>query len=272
MKTDISVDSLFLNSSLYSPVMFEEREIEEVIDVLFNSNIHFDCFCVECNKESTFKIDDSTPQFQSIHSGSPTYLKQRFLNQYNIPFRRVFECQRNNNHKYYFSFRIVNNEITKVGQYPSAASIEINNIKKYQKILSKDYREFSKALGLFSHGVGVGSFVYLRRIFENLIEEMRMEASKESNWDEEKYRSSRMDEKIMILSYKLPKILVDNRRLYSIVSKGIHELTEEECLSLFPNVKLAIELILDEKIYLIEKQEKSDSVRSFISATIEKFK
>jgi hypothetical protein len=35
----------------------------------------------------------------------------------------------------------------------------------------KRYKKFTKGLGLAAHGVGIGSFVYLRRIFENLIEE-----------------------------------------------------------------------------------------------------
>ncbi len=59
---------------------------------------------------------------------------------------------------------------------------------------------------------------------------------------------------------------------FAILSKGIHELTEQECLDLFPKVQLAIELILDEKIYQKEKQMKISSVKSFVSATIEKFK
>lgn len=36
--------------------------------------------------------------------------------------------------------------------------------------------------------------------------------------------------------------------VYAILSKGIHELEEEECRRYFPILKLAIELILDQKI------------------------
>ena len=38
-----------------------------------------------------------------------------------------------------------------------------------------------------------------------------------------------MDEKIVMLRTELPQFLVDNREWYGLVSKGIHELTEEEC-------------------------------------------
>ena len=40
-------------------------------------------------------------------------------------------------------------------------------------------REFTKAIGLAANGVGIGSFVYLRRIFENLVFQAFDEAKKE---------------------------------------------------------------------------------------------
>ena len=45
----------------------------------------------------------------------------------------------------------------------------IPEIAKYKAVLGTQYREFSKAIGLFAHGIGIGSFVYLRRIIENLV-------------------------------------------------------------------------------------------------------
>ncbi len=36
--------------------------------------------------------------------------------------------------------------------------------------------------------------------------------------------------------------------MYSILSKGIHELSEEECLQYFKLMKIGIELILDEQL------------------------
>ncbi|MGE7954793.1 hypothetical protein [Lysinibacillus xylanilyticus] len=62
-----------------------------------------------------------------------------------------------------------------------------------------------------------------------------------------------MDDKIKLLQNKLPEVLIENRAVYGIMSKGIHELSEDECLALFPDVKLGIELILDEKLYEQEK-------------------
>lgn len=260
------INKLFLELPLYNPLKLEEEEVIQEIVTIFlshgSSEKLFDCYCVDCEKESTFKF--FIKEFDN--NGSV-----KSLNKYVIPERIVFRCQRNSNHYYSYLFKICNNEITKVGQSPSLASIESHSIQKYRKILSNDYRDFSKAMGLFSHGIGSGSFVYLRRIFENLIEEKKHEAIEHHSLDEEVFSNSRMDEKIKMLKDLLPNILVENRKLYSILSKGIHELSEEECLSLFPNLKLAIELILDEKIYILEQQKKIKTVQNFVSSTVEKY-
>lgn len=63
-------------------------------------------------------------------------------------------------------------------------------------------------------------------------------------------------EKIEKLQDKLLCFLVDNNILYGILSKGIHELTEKECLLYFDYVKQAIEVMLDENIEMIEKNKK----------------
>jgi hypothetical protein len=60
------------------------------------------------------------------------------------------------------------------------------------------------------------------------------------------------DQKIEVLHGYLPQLLVDNKNLYGIVSKGIHELSEEECLTMFPCIRTGIELKL-----LLATQRKS---------------
>ena len=65
-----------------------------------------------------------------------------------------------------------------------------------------------------------------------------------------------MDEKINLLKSYLPEYLIENRKIYSILSKGVHELSEDECLTFFDTVKLGIELILDEKVEKEIKRKK----------------
>jgi hypothetical protein len=154
----------------------------------------------------------------------------------------------------------------KIGQHPSVADFSEREIKKYRKVLGEEkYKELNRAVGLTTHGVGIGAFVYLRRIFEGLIEEAHIEASKDAGWDEAQYKSKRMDEKILLLANHLPSFLSENKGLYTILSKGIHELSEEECLTYFQVVKVGIELILDEKIEKIERHKKIKDTKSSLS-------
>ena len=91
-------------------------------------------------------------------------------------------------------------KLIKIGQYPSIGDILTPDIKKYRKVLSDEkLKEFHKAIGLKAHGVGIGSFAYLRRILEYLIEEAHQKAKKEegTNWDEVKYETKkRYNEKV----------------------------------------------------------------------------
>lgn len=272
MTNQLSPDYLFLELGLYQSIEMTDDHSSKFESFLKNpSEIQFDCYCIECQKDSTFKhyLIRGNQQTYSIHNHPPNALDRI---QSHEPFNFLLECQRNKSHISSFSFLIRNEKLTKIGQFPSAADIQLHKIKRYRKVLSNDYRDFSKAIGLYSHGIGIGSFAYLRRIFENLIDENRLKAAKDPKWDNTIFEQSRMDEKIKLLKEYLPSILVENRNLYSILSKGIHELTEKECLNLFPKVKLAIELILDEKLHLMETEEKVKSVKDFVSATIGKFK
>lgn len=124
----------------------------------------------------------------------------------------------------------------------------------------------TRAAGLASHGVGIGAFVYLRRIFEAIIEKARGAAAVLPGWNEDPFRNARMDEKIALLKAHLPPFLVENRALYVILSTGIHSLTEDQCLTAFPMVKLGIELILDEELERARRDEKVAAARKGLSA------
>lgn len=157
------------------------------------------------------------------------------------------------------------NSIQKIGQKPSVADLLSGELSKYRKILKGKYSEFSKAIGLKAHGIGVGSFVYLRRIFEDLIDEAHLLAQQAQSWNESAYQQARMNEKILLLKDNLPQALVNNASLYSILSKGIHSLTEDECLTYFDTLKVGIELILDEKIERKEREEKTKRMAAEIA-------
>lgn len=244
----------FIKLPLYEKVKFNENDEDKILEFLNFKGV-FDNYCPECNEHSIFKRD--IPYHLTIY-----YDTQNIIG----IFSREFKCSRNENHKLYFTFSKTNNTIEKVGQLPSLATLSMFDVQKYSKVLDKKYfQELTKAIGLVSHGIGVGSFVYLRRIFEFLINDSSTEAKTKTNWDYELYNKSRMAEKIDLLKDELPNFLVENKSLYGILSKGIHELSEEECLDSFQIVKLGIELILDEKIEKINRQKKMEEAKKALN-------
>ena len=222
------------------------------LQALKSSNGPIDIFCVECQKESTFRPSHNfllkCNSASNITSGE------------NEIFMAELSCARNNSHHLFFIFRVFNKTISKIGQHHSIADINIEFVKRYKKVLGNErFKEFSKAIGLVTHGIGIGSFVYLRRIFEGLIFDAYDHIKKQVSLGE--FKAKRMEEKIELLKDYLPTFLVENKSLYSILSVGIHSLTEKDCLSYFQTVKIGIELILDEKIDEMNRKEKAEQIK-----------
>jgi len=238
-----SYEEVFLDIPLYKELLYDKDQQDSVLDNLKNFKFTFDCYCLECESQSVFRR--KSPNVQ--------YPQTAVLGTYEV----IFGCSRDRDHELIFIFYFGEEKFQKIGQIPSIADLQKAEIQKYHIILGDEkYREFSRAIGLVAHGVGIGSFVYLRRIFESLIEEAHEIASGQSDWDEDGYSDSRMEEKITKLKDYLPEFLVKNRKIYSILSKGIHELSEEECLTHFEALKVGIEIILDQKLEEKKREEK----------------
>jgi hypothetical protein len=231
-------------------------------DIYYFSN-NFDAHCLDCGKETTY-------QPQTRYGGQQLL---EISENRNEDFTRIFHCTRNQSHRVTVHFKLHKAKIIKTGLFPSIADLSNHEIKKYKGVLDNEsYNELSKAIGLVSHGVGIGSFVYLRRIFESLVEEAHKVATKNSPWDEDQYCRSRMDEKVLMLKNYLPEFLIANRSIYSILSLGIHSLDEQTCLDHFEAIKVSIELILDKKIEKRMREEKVRAVTAKITSLTQRLK
>jgi hypothetical protein len=180
-------------------------------------------------------------------------------------FDLEFRCTRTQSHRLRFYFSIKDNKICKIGQYPSLADLHQSDISKYRTVLKDKYPELARAIGLHAHDVGIGSFVYLRRVFEHLINKASEAASQETGWDEQAFEKERMPEKIKLLADHLPDFMVENANIYGILSTGIHELTEDECRTYFATVKMGIKLILDEEISRKEREANIKTTKNEIA-------
>ena len=232
--------------------------VKEKIYELMTFSGTIDAYCIWCKKESVFRSNPTS-----------RWVLSQWLSQIENDLQEFgWYCAHDNDHhyrSYYFTTK-GSNVFQKVGQFPSVADFQIPQAGKYRKILREDqYKEFTRGIGVAAHGVGIGSFVYLRRVFENLIEEAHAKAMAENKeFLNDEYLKARMDDKIKIVKDYLPEFLVENRNLYAILSKGIHDLSEDECLKYFESVKIGIEQILDEKIIQKEKAEKAQNAREAI--------
>ncbi len=274
----------FLKEPLYSSYIINDSNYREVIRTEFFQGT-LDTYCLECERESVFQSEVRLPIIEPIAHNQPAKNLEELLskgtawfiqeelnagvneiiNNHALKDRTFivkFYCTRVPLHPLFFYFLVKNSTLSKIGQYPSIADLQTDVLKKYRKTLDKQlFGEFNRAIVLYTHDIGIGSFVYLRRIFESLIEKAHTMAFYIEGWDEEKYKKCGVDERILLLRKYLPNFLVENRKIYIILSKGIHSLTEDECLQFFEPIKLGIELILDEKIEQEEKTLKISSTR-----------
>jgi hypothetical protein len=228
--------------------------------VFFGGTI--DAFCPYCKKESVFQRNENAAPLDYMSwqygitnpSTATTYFAWRF------------ECTRNEQHRFtsYFVFR--NATLMKIGQFPSVADFQIPEVEKYERLLGTErHRELVRAIGLAAHGVGIGSFVYLRRVFESLIEDAHQVALTTDGFNDVEYRSMRTEEKILALKSFLPDFLVENRAIYSILSTGIHALTERECLEHYEPMRVGIELILDQRLEQEKRRDKEVEAKKAIA-------
>ena len=229
-----SIDEIAFERSLYEPLRVCKEDRATLRKVRWG-DFKVDGWCINCGRESIFRSERRTytPRFDADPFAPGT-------------ISLGIECERDASHRYEFWFRLANDELTKVGQFPSIEDIGGDELRKFRKLLGdQQFGELKRANGLFSHGIGIGSFVYLRRVFERQIwsHYANLEAV---NGPIENFETLRMDEKIGALSAVLPPALVSNKAAYSLLSKGIHELDEETCREYFPVVFNAIVIILQQ--------------------------
>lgn len=236
-----------LEIPLYEKFRFAAEIEEAVVDlmVLRYRLLQFDSHCVECGKNSTFHC-------QAVFNSEVT-LRDLASNGH---WEREATCSREKRHRMYFYFEMAAGFVTKVGQSPALVELHLPEVQRYRSALGQDYADLARAIGLATHGIGVGSFVYLRRVFENLIEEARAASVAAGQHQDANFKDKRMHEKIGMLSGQLPEFLVENSTIYSILSVGIHSLTEDRCLEVFPIMRTGIELILDQKLERLERAKK----------------
>lgn len=263
-----SVEKLCLELPLYAKIDIPESNIN-LIKELNSFKGTVTCYCPECRDDSIFKAqNDQFPKFPGM--GMTAEVETKYLLQDRL-VEIVLYCVRNQNHQNArFYFQIYQKQLIKIGQYPSLADMAVIKLKAYQKVLSKDdYKDLNRAIGLAAHGVGIGSFVYLRRIFERIIFAAKARAIAEGDAIDEERFNKRMEDRIDILKKYLPQSLVENKQIYGILSLGIHELNEDICLDAFEIIKSGITIMLDEEIRQREEEQNRKTFKKGFQSILE---
>lgn len=271
------IEELLTIKGLYDEIEITINDLEELEKYLSESEYTdntLDCFCKECGEKRIFEFFRSEvkytnklmiPNINTTEDRKKPTKNERYNKYLNKRYTLTYFCTRDREHSLFFDLIITDDKLIKIGQYPSIASLLQPEINRYKSVLGEYYIEFSKAVGLYSHGIGVGSFIYLRRIIEKLLYEKFKENSQIINVDVDKFNQMKFENKIELLEEYLPQALVENKNLYGIISKGVHELDEKDCLEMFPNIRIGIELILDDILAEKEREEKEKILKRFVS-------
>ena len=282
-----SRDNVFANflvtEGLYNEIEITKDNIYELAD-LIQGYVKIDIYCPECGENRVFSC---TPILYFCYDDHKQEINARYLEEEIVSWQHIqndngtwtwtnksiendtrlmtfkFICAMDNTHHLDYIVLTDGNKMKKIGQYPSVADLSFPELKEYRKVMTKeDEKELKRAIGLFASGIGVGSFVYLRRIFERIIVTASKKAIEEGNITEEEYNKAHVDERIKLLADYLPKSLVKNTIFYGIISKGIHELSEDDCLKYFPVMQSFILMIFRqwEKMRRDEEEEKKLAV------------
>lgn len=274
----VDLQSVFIKDPLYTEYVLSDISVEDALNILFcvkesscDKTHSIDSFCPKCLKDTTFFSKDSDRQtFSNVSLSISSRSGGGFIKYLEDigTFERIFYCPRalkDRNHDQTFLFKVLDGKIIKIGQLPSISDLATTDIEKYKKIDKDIYFELNRAIGLSAHGIGVGAFVYLRRIIEKYIVERKLqELTQAGQITVLDFENKRFSDKLMIIKSALPDFLINNPKIYSILSKGIHVLKEEECRSYFPLLRNAIEIILDEQIEQMEKINKNKKISQLL--------
>lgn len=63
----------------------------------------------------------------------------------------------------------------------------------------------------------------------------------------------------------LPEFMAEHPELYSILSKGVHELTEEECARELPMLRQAIELIMEDRVTEQRRRKQREAASKLVA-------
>ena len=250
---------LLTSAPLYDELKLNALESLQLVNGLRFSGLRIDLHCPGCGQSSTFVHAPFAADGGFIQTLEPNAAWQTFadLRRFELRCARTpghvaticVQSQVKSDGMLDLTGKVLSTTHSKIGQLPTFADLEIARIDEYRRLVDDvDLAELKRAAGLAAHGIGIGAFVYLRRVFERLVENAHKIAASDPNWIESEFSQEgvRLEEKILKLRGHLPEFVIANRGIYGIISKGLHELSEEECRAAYPTIEESVLMMLDQ--------------------------
>lgn len=285
--------NLLQHEGLYKKIKITEENIEQLIEFI-GGECKISIYCPECRAERVFSAKSFIVHFDNGHNSGKDFVnnfqgrlkRERFIgvndsvknakdwmlknwSEFEFPITMMITlcCAMDSTHRLDYVIHAYEKHLIKIGQYPSIATLSFSELDEYKHVMDDSIRkEFGTALGLFANGVGIGAYTYLRRIFETILMKASKTAIDEGKIEKVAFNEAKVTDKIKMIKDELPETIVDNPVLYGIISKGIHELSEEECIEYFPVMKDSILLILNQW----EKKREEIETKKRLNASISK--
>lgn len=273
------------NSEINDTITISENSIETVFEFIKDRSA-YDYYCSICNRIKTYvqnqkqsvivnstfndnqainmyypKLEDAiisydTSEYSSFGNNHTTM--NMYENNSRFFIFKKFGCP-TCNEKLTMIFLYEKNSITKIYQSFISDIIRDEDIQRFKKmkLLSEnDLKELDKSNQCKKLGMNVASFVYMRRIFENMLQRIYEEHKTEISLKDpsKEFTDLYVKDKVKLLKPYLPILLNESStsdkylKLYKLLSEGIHKLNEDVCEGLYNIIKELLVMILEKEI------------------------
>ena len=270
--------------------IIEDGNLESFLDYIGlcnRSNLITDCIWCEGHFPFSFtiRVMDYDDQIYTVDLGknssgnqellcfdNPHYIRNPILTK-SIETKLItidyyFSCTNKKEiHHYFMKLAVLFDKekviVTKIGQFPENTSIGHFTSEDYKKVLRKlndSYIDYKNSEKSYKHGLYVGAYDYLRRVYEKMIEYYLSKcgvALKENSTNQEKIKAIKhcFDKRIQHFLYPF----------YSALSAGVHVMPEEECKENYNELKA----IIDIQLQFIKSEEELNSQINKSQITLE---
>ena len=276
----------FAEAGLYQPLTLNVVDAGRLASLLtaYPRGFRVDCYCPTCRDATVFSCPIDTASLEAAINREKMGSRAQVLQWYLALRQLTFTCARHDGHtlQIFLDVRFESGDdvpvpafkLSKIGQLPSKLALLSKDLASYRKVAEPlDLKELHSAVLSHANGFHIAALAYLRRVFERRIETAHSRARENPAWDDSKYdrRTMRMEERITALAGYLPKFLLENRNIYGILSKGIHELTEAECEEAYAALEVSVRFILDEELQARERAGRLAGAAKSLQALAKKY-